>query len=323
MTCLKCGAINIDGSSFCIKCGANLKEMEQNVTINNTPIQNEQQMCMQPENQINNQQQAFGTPVAQENQTLNQQTIYGRETIAQESQVFSQANVQQMSPTTNVSESPLNYLLYIINVLIKPFKSFKKEEQKLNDSKTSFILALIVSGGMTIINLIKTIFTTVRVKSFSFTEGYVSTWQWDNLKNIKWVEVIGKNFLIYLCILFAIAIVFYLGSLIIKKQLNFMKILSIASTAVLPAIICGMIISPLAGKVWSPLSIIFMVAGGVYSLLILYELVNDDLKLDGDIKIYFNLICLSILVVAGYYVFMKLFMSSVTSELDGILDLFK
>lgn len=287
MTCPKCGANNIEGSSFCIKCGANLKEIQQTTPINEAPIQNEQQMNIQ-----------------QEQPMYNQQTI-------------------QQPTNTNVNTAPLNYLMYFIAILLKPLKSFRDEEEKLNNTKTSFVLTLIISGAMTVINLIKTIFTTVHVASYSWTEGYTYSWQWDNLKNIKWIEVIGKNFLIYTCVIFAIALVFYLGSLIIKKQLSFIKSLSIASTSVIPAVLGAMVVSPLIGKIWSPLSIIFVVVGCVYSIIILYELMNDELKLEEDAKIYFNLICLGILAVAGYYVYMRLLMSSVTSGLDGLMELFK
>ncbi len=303
MTCSKCGANNIDGSNFCIKCGANLKEMQQTIQSNNAPIQNLQSINIQQEQPTN------------EKQSANIQEHIQQPTYNQP--------IQQSSVNTNESTSPLNYLMYIIAVLLKPFKSFKDEEAKLNNTKTSFVLALIISGALTIINLVKTIFSTVRVASYSWTSGYTYSWQWDNLKSIKWIEVIGKNFLIYACALFAIALIFYLGSLIVKKELSFIESLSIVSTSVIPAIICTMIISPLAGKIWNPLSIIFIVIGGIYSLIILYELMNDILKLDGDKKIYFNLICFGLLTIAGYYAFMKLFKSSVSSELDGLLNLFK
>lgn len=305
MTCPKCGSNNIDGSSFCIKCGTNLKEMQQSTPINNAPVQNNQQMNIQQEQ-----------PIYEQPSTYNQQTV-------QQQPAYNQQNVQQVSNNANVSTASLNYLMYVIAILLKPFKSFKDEEAKLNNAKTSIVLTLIISGIMTIIKLVKTIFSTVRVASYSWTDGYTYSWQWNNLKNIKWIEVIGKKFLIYACIIFAIALVFYLGSLIIKKQLSFIKSLSITSTSIIPVVIGAMIISPLAGKLWSPLSIVFMIIGSIYSLIILYELMNNELKLDSDTKIYFNLACLSILAVVGCYTFMKLFMSSVTSGLGGLLNLFK
>ncbi len=294
MNCPKCGAENISGSTFCIKCGANLKELQSmNVNTNNAPI---------------NEQVAQPTYVESQNQSMQQP-------------MNNQQPVQQ--PVNNVSTASLNYLMYLIAILLKPFKCFREEESKLNNSKTSIILALLVSVLMTVVNMIKTIFATVRVASYSWTEGYTYSWQWDNLKNIKWLELIGKNFLIYACIIFAITLVFYLGSLIVKKQLSFIKSLSIAATSVIPAVVGIMILSPLGGMIWSPLSIVFMVVGAVYTLVILYELMNSELKLEGDAKIYFNLICFGILAVAGYYAYMKLFMSSVTGGLENILDMFK
>ena len=290
MICPKCSANNIDGSSFCIRCGENLKEIQQREPINEAPVQNEQ------------------------NNNFQQQPVYNNQP---------QNNFQQPMNVTNVNTAPLNYLMYIIAVLLKPFKSFKDEEAKLNNSKTSFIFALIVTGAMTLINLITTIFATVRVASYSWSDGYKYSWEWSNLKNIKWLEVIGKNFLIYACVILAITLVFYLGSLIIKKQLSFIKSLSISTTSVIPTVIGSMVLSPLAGMIWNPLSIVFMVGGAVYSLVILYELMNEELKLEGDTKIYFNLVCLGILAVAGYYAYIELFMSSVTSSLNGLMDLFK
>lgn len=293
MNCPKCGAENISGSTFCIKCGTNLIATQPINNVEAAPIQN-QAVQSNYYNVNMNQNQSMQQPM--NNQTQN--------------------NYQQ--PANN-----LNYLKYIIAILMKPTKTFKEEESKLNNSKTSFLFALIITLAMTVINLVKTIFSTVRVSSYSWTEGYIYSWEWENLKDIKWFEVIGKNFLIFACILFAIALVFYLGSLVIKKQSSFIRTLSIATTSVIPAIVGAMILSPLASLIWEPLGVACSIVGGVYSIIILYELINKELNLDGDMKIYFNLICLGILAIAGYYVYMKLFMGSVTDELNDMLNWFK
>lgn len=294
MICPNCGTTNIDGSSFCIKCGSSLQVMQQ-TPINPIPNQNVEQVqqpMMQPEQ-----------PVIQQN--YNQNIV--------EPQINSQ--------NSNVSTASLNYLMYILAVLTKPIKGFKDEEAKLNNTKTAFIFTLIVTAAMTIINLFKTIISVVRVYDFSFSKGDTYSWQWENLKDIKFVEVIGKNFLIYACAILSIAIVFYIGSLIIKKQLNFIKSLSIATTSIIPAVIGFMILSPLGNLIWEPLSIIFSVAGLTYSLIILYELINNELKLEGDMKVYFNLACFGLLIFAGYFAYMKLFMPSVSSGINEVNDL--
>lgn len=338
MNCPNCGTLNNQNSKFCIKCGNQLStnDAEQMISIPiNEPVStiSHSENNMYPGEQIqsnNSDMNYMKSEYNQSTQNINSTDYQSNDNVGiqgnvYQQPVYTQTKTQQSvnSGSSNVSTAPLNYLMYIITILIKPFKSFKDEETKLNNTKHSFILALIISGAMTIINLIKTIFSTVRVASYSWTKGYTYSWKWDNLKNIKWLEVIGKNFLIYAGIILAIALVFYLGSLIVKKELSFVKSLSIASTAIIPVVIGAMIISPLIGKIWSPLSVVFTVVSGTYSLIILYELMNDKLKLDEDIKIYFNVVCLGILAVAGYYVYMKLLMSSVTDGLNGLLDLFK
>lgn len=298
MNCPKCGANNIDGSSFCVKCGFNLNATQQANPINDTPIQNNQTENQQPINIQSEVAQAQPTN-AQNQQPVNQQ-------------VTSKVN------TTTVS---LNYLMYIIAIFLKPFKSFKEEEAKLSNTKVSIIFTLIVSLVMTIVNLVKNIYSIVRVRSYSLTDGSTYSWEWENIKYIKWTEVIGKNFIIYACVLLGIALVFYLGSLIIKKNLSYIKLLSITTTSLIPAVLSVMIISPLLGMIWSSLSVVFLVAGCVYSMLIFYELMNNELNLVGDEKIYFNLVCLGIIVIAAYYAYLKLFVSVSTDDLSGLLDL--
>lgn len=315
MTCSKCGAENISGSSFCIKCGNDLRlqtpnQIDNTIQMPNLQNQNVSEQSIQPNNlnytqQINVQQQGEINNIQQSGVNNIQQPTY---------QTYNQG-------TNNVAS--LNYFMYIIAVLLKPFKSFKEEETKLVNTKNSFILSLIISGAATLITIIKTIYSTIRVQTFDWnTFKYTKVWQWSNLKNVKWLEVVGKNFLIYAGIILAIAIIYYLGSLVVKKQISFIKMLSISATAVIPAIISAMILSPLGAKIWAPLSIAFTVIGLIYSILILYELMNDELRLDENIKIYFNLICISILGIAGYYLIMKMFFTAATSGLNNILDLF-
>ncbi len=289
MNCSNCGTYNNPQSKFCIKCGN---------TLNTDNLNQAHEL-----NQNVNSQQNYQQPA----QPQMQQPI----------------NNVQTTQAVNINTSPLNYLMYLIAILIKPFQCFKEEEGKLNNGKTSIILTLIVTVVMTLSNLIQTILSTVRVASYSWTDGYTYSWQWDNLKNIKWLEVIGKNFLIYAGIILAITIVFYLGSLVVKKQLSFIKSLSISATSVIPAVCGAMILSPILGMIWSPLSMVFTIIGLVYSLIIMYEFMNNELSLEKDKKIYFNLVCFGILIIAGYYAYMKLLMSSVTGGLDNILDLFK
>ena len=190
--------------------------------------------------------------------------------------------------TSSANTNNLNFIKYIIGILLRPLKSFNEEENKLSDTKNSIILALIVTVSMTLLNLIHTIIYTVRVSSYL---NSTTSWDFSNLNNINYIQVIGKNFIIYACIILAITVVFYLGSLIIKKQMNIIKNLGIVATSMIPLVLGSMILSPILGAIWIPLGVIVTVVSAIYSVLILLELMNKELQLVGDVKIYFNLVC--------------------------------
>lgn len=312
MNCSNCGTYNEPQSKFCAKCGNAL-----NANNLNQPMAEQVQQPVQPQVQPQ-MRQPMNQPINQSPADIAQPMVNAGQPM-----VSPQINNNvQTSPTPGATALSINYLKYIINVLLKPFQTYKEEENKF-DTKNSLILTLILTLVMTLSNLIQTVISEVRVMNFSWTEGYTHSWEWANLKDIKWLEVIGKNFLIYAGIILAITVVFYLGNLVVKKQLSFMKSLSITATSFIPAVCGMMILSPILGKIWSPLSMLFSIVGIIYFLIILYELMNNELNLEKDKKIYFNLICLGILVVAGYFVGMKLLMSSITGGLGDILDLLK
>lgn len=315
MICPKCGANNIDGSSFCIKCGTNLKEMPQMTQqpINTMPTQN-----VQPQN--NQVTQTTAQPVINNQQPVinnQQQVINNQPQTINQQPVINQNNA-------NVNNSPLNYLTYIINVLLKPFKTFKEEETKLCNPKNSLIFSAIVAVAMMLITLFKAMISSIFVKTIDYsTYEYKTTVNFSQLKNLDWVGLLVKNLLIFAGVIVAIALIYYIVSLMFKKSTNFIKMLSVSATSLIPYIGLGMIVSPILGKIWTPLSIIATVTGAVYSLLIFINLINEDLVFDNvDLKIYFHLICLSILGSAGYYLYMKLMFSSVSKDLNDLLNIF-
>jgi hypothetical protein len=62
--------------------------------------------------------------------------------------------------------------------------------------------------------------------------------------------------------------------------------------------------------------------GAIYTIVLIYEGMNNEVLVEGNAKYYFNLVCLSILGIAAYYLYMKLFMSSISGGLEDIMDLF-
>ena len=67
---------------------------------------------------------------------------------------------------------------------------------------------------------------------------YETTWVWSNLKNVQYLEIILKSFLIYLGVIFVITVIYYLASLVAKKEVSFPKLLGISTLSLIPLLIC-------------------------------------------------------------------------------------
>ena len=281
--CKSCGASNIGNSKFCIRCGASL----QSQTIEND--------SSTVELSIN--QKVYEQPVQQQplDNSLNINTVHSSQTI-------------------NSNMKSLNYLQYILGALLKPFDKFKSEEDKLNDAKNVSILLLILVGALTIIKLIRTMILTVRVTSFWSNEV---KWVWENLKEIQYFKVIGQSLLVYAGILIAIAGVYFLANLVIKKDVKFVKLLGAITTAFIPFAVASSILSPLLAMIYVPLGTCITVIGLVYTLVILLELVNELIPIDNkNTRIYFHLVCLSILCIGGGFITYRLILGSLGSLLS-------
>ena len=97
-----------------------------------------------------------------------------------------------------------------------------------------------------------------------------------------------------------------------------MKSLAIVVSAFIPGVIGGMIVGPLLSFIYTPLSMLVIALSIVYSITILYELINDELKLESDQKVYFNIVCYSVIIVIGYFAFTKLIASNLNNPLKVI-----
>lgn len=301
MNCPKCGTSNNVDSKFCIKCGQILSD--EQIPIEQ-PVQ-QSSFQEEPTQNIDN------TLIENENNLQTTATLTPNMTTSSNSDV----------PTAKVSF--VGYFFIILAVILKPFTAFKEELNKFNGFKNSAFMSLILSGVATLAKLIVSMLDVVRVKDFDWSSGgYKTTWTWGNLKKIDYLEVIGKNFLIYLGIIAAIAVVYYIASLIIKKQPNFSRLLGISALSVAPMLICSLVLSPLLSLIWGELAIPIIFVSAVYTIILLYEGMNSEILLDGNAKYYFNLVCFSILGIIVYYLYMKLLTSSLISGLVYIMDLF-
>jgi len=298
MNCPNCGTSNNVDSKFCLRCGQNLTSVqtpdEETLQTTETTFQGESSQL------INN-------------------------TTTQSDNNSQMSGVQPMnSYCSNAPKASFaDYLFIILAVILKPFTAFKEELNKFNDFKNSAIMTLIVSSGATLFKLISTMINSVIVKSYDWSSGgYQTTWTWENLKKIEYFEIIGKNFLIYLGIIVAVAAVYYIASLIVKKQTNFSRLLGISAIAVTPMLVCLLVLSPILTLIWDKLAMPITIVGVMYTIVLTYEGMNNEVLVEGNVKYYLNLVCLSILGIAAYYLYMKLFMSTISDDLKDVMGLF-
>ena len=285
IVCPKCGTNNMANTKFCINCG-NPFQMENlnRVVDNNLTIPQSN-----PENIPSN--------------------VVIQETSS--SQQYNYQNNMDVAATLNspnqVSTTSMNYFKYILNAFLRPYDSFKKEENNLSKLNNSLILSGIIVAAITILSLISLMITSVRVTSL-FTDEV--QWVWENLKNINYFKMIIEGLLRNAGILFAVSGVYFLAGLVIKKEVSFVKILSAVVTAFIPLGVVLSILSPIILFIYPALQTYVSVVCFIYTVIILLEFMNDLIKIENkDNKIYFHATSLSILIIGFLFIMGKLISS--------------
>ncbi len=301
MLCKNCGTQNVEGAKFCVKCGNTLEEISQiNASVQNSESTVINQAGVSAD--VQNQNNVNSAPVIN---TTTQSTV----------------EIQNNVNVNNVKKDSIfrGYWNVIRTIILKPFTGLKEEIGKFNEIKDSAIFALIVSAVALVLSFIKSVISVVRVKSLW---GNETSWVWENIKELDFVKVFFVNFLVYAGIIAAIAGLYYLGSLIVKKKSNFSRLLAIATISIIPMYVCNLLLAPILGMITSFFAISFTVIGLIYSLLLMVELMSNELELNGNVKFYFNLACISILLIVGIYVCINLLVSAINSSLGGLTNMF-
>ncbi len=301
MKCSNCGTINDNNAKFCLKCGNPLVNNggELNNQVNNQPINNN----------VNVSQNVNPNQVGVEVSNPNNGTLQPNN------------NPVHQNNSMTIAE----YIMYGINMLIKPYKTYKEKESKTSSTKFSLIFSAIIVFIMMFINIVKTMVSVIFVKSFDYHSlSYTSSISFENLKNINYFALIGKSLLAYILLVAGIAFIYYIACLILKKSNNFFKDLTLAASSLIPYIVIGMIIAPIMGMIWSPLSSIISNGGLIYSGLIFVNIINEDISFsNNDQKIYFHLLCLFLIVVIRYLMNRFLLTGFITTNVNDVLNYLK
>lgn len=283
MICPNCGNENNESSSFCVKCGANLKEVKKEEVKEEVP-------------------------------NTENSTVVEKPTVNE-----TPKNVD----TPKKSSGTFNYIKFIIAFLTAPFKGFKDNEDYLSDTKNSLIISGGMAVIMMLINLITSMINAIFAKTFDYsTFSYKTKVDFGRLGDLDYGSLIFKNLLIYAGIIAAVAVVYFLFAMLFKKKANYIKLLSSTAISLLPTVIGSMFIAPILGKIWSPLAVVVSVASITYTIAILITLINDQVKLeDKNCAIYYHALSITVLLTAGYYILINVLLSGITKGASNILNM--
>ena len=191
---------------------------------------------------------------------------------------------------------------YILLAFLKPFETFKKSSKKLCTTSGSLIYSGIICGCAWILSIISTIISGARQTSYGWS-GTITSW---NFGGLNYIKIIFVNLLVYTALLAAIAGVYCLGSIIVKKSISYFKMLTITCTAIVPYIICAVFLAPLFGLIHSYIAAFIAIAGLVYSILIFFGLIKDELEFKTkEQSLYFHLICAGVLAFVFYITYVN------------------
>lgn len=315
MICNKCGMQNMNGTKFCVKCGNHLVTQTVNQQVYQTtgyqnssvnPVNN------QAQNSVNNSN--MGQTMSQQYTNSNVSNPNVNQTVTNQYNEQQYQKIHENTSDITVSEC----LVSSIAFLLKPDSTLKEESSKFDNIKNSMIMTIVVSVLATLFSLIQTMFNVVRVTKYWSSEV---KWEFSNLKEINYIKTIGTSLLVWLGIILAIAFIYYVVGLILKKKVNFPKLLGISALSIIPIVICSFVLSPLLSLINTSIGLGITVLGFVYTIVLIYEAMNQEIQLEGNLKYYFNLICFSVIVVSIYLIATKLLASSIIG-IDNLLDLF-
>lgn len=197
---------------------------------------------------------------------------------------------------------------FIKNTLVNPIKNMDKNTKELNTPKKTLIFASILSVVMMTLNLVTTMLNSIFVESCDFWTSKCKTKiVFDNLGNLDYLTLIFKYLLMYGLFTFGVAFIYYIVSLMYKKNINYIKVLGITLVAFVPNILLSMVAGEILGILYGPLRMFLSVLGNIYTILILVFSLKDELKLnDTDKLIIYSVVCVTLLYILKYYVFIKL-----------------
>ena len=197
----------------------------------------------------------------------------------------------------------MNCITFILAVALKPVNAMKSKIKDYSDFKSAGILVLFVSLAQMIINLLGTMISVIFVKQRNFFSGETKfEVSFENLKDLNYFDLIVKNVFWSIVVIAAVAGIYYIVAMIMKKNVNYFKMVAITSVSFVPVFVAGFV-GIIVAYIYAPLSVFLIFASFIYSFLIFINAIDSEVEFkDADYKVYFHAICLTVIFIVAYYV---------------------
>lgn len=226
--------------------------------------------------------------------------------------------VQQAKQPKSGKNIFVESLMYIISSLLKPAKTLKEKGKEFDNPKNGLILAGIVSAATMLIRVIVSFLMALIdrpcIKSWDGKKTCVTIDE--SLKNIQWLDITLKHLFIVFIVILAIAGLFYLGSLVAKKNTKYMRLVNIATIAFVPALLALFLLTPIFSWLFNLMKIgeftLFISSAGIiYALAVFYTLMKEEIAFDSkDVTIYFFSILTLIIIIILYFIVKNIILNS-------------
>lgn len=192
--------------------------------------------------------------------------------------------------------------MFILACLLKPITSIKNKINEYADVKNAGLLVILVSLCRMIIGLLSAMITAIFVKQRNLFKGTTSLEvSFDGLKELDYFGLIVKQFIGFIIVVAAVAGIYYVVACVMKKTVNYFKLVSIATVSFIPLFIAGFVVT-IVNYFYIPLAVFIYFAALVYSLITFIKSTNDEMKLEGNMVVYIQTICMTVIFVITYYV---------------------
>ena len=194
---------------------------------------------------------------------------------------------------------------------VKPASEGASKLDKFKDAKFTGFFVVFAILIETVITLITAIFSTVVTKSYNLFSGETKTSiNWGNLEHFDFWKTLGNGLLYGAIIIAVVAVIAYVVALVMKKSPNFLKLAGIVAAGIIPYFACCLL-GAILGLLSTDLNMIVTIIGLVYSGTLVISGIDKEVAAEGDKKVYFHALSISIVVILLYYISINILKSSI------------